>query len=185
MRLLILEYWIGYTQTITYDLPRKQNKLCIFDIFSKTEQYLLLLDKLLPDSVMASSRSEENVVLNNFQHKRCIQCWYTLMILFGYFDKIIRVYQHWYTFCVGNWFRTTFSSDLEEAMTESGKSLSNSNKYCSVLEKLSKINDVKQNEKHPFRNKLWTCVSTFISLLQSYYYYIFKWANHANTNTMA
>ena len=44
----------------------------IFDIFSKTEQYFLLLDKLLPDSVMASSRSEENVVLNNFQHKRCI-----------------------------------------------------------------------------------------------------------------
>ena len=41
-------------------------------IFSKTEQYFLLLDKLLPDSVMASSRSEENVVLNNFQHKRCI-----------------------------------------------------------------------------------------------------------------
>ena len=41
----------------------------ILDIFSKTEQYFLLLDKLLPDSVMASSRSEENVVLNNFQHK--------------------------------------------------------------------------------------------------------------------
>ena len=35
-------------------------------------------------------------------------------------------------------------------MTESGKSLSNSKKYCSVLEKISKINDVKQNEKHPF-----------------------------------
>ena len=30
--------------------------------------------------------------------------------------------------------------DLEEAMTESGKSLSNSKKYCSVLEKISKIN---------------------------------------------
>ena len=44
----------------------------ILGIFSKTEQYYLLLDKLLPDSVMASSRSEENVVLNNFQHKRCI-----------------------------------------------------------------------------------------------------------------
>ena len=41
----------------------------ILDIFSKTEQYFLLLDKLLPDSVMASSRSEENVVLTNFQHK--------------------------------------------------------------------------------------------------------------------
>ena len=36
-------------------------------------------------------------------------------------------------------------------MTESGESLSNSKKYCSVLEKISKINDVKQNEKHPFR----------------------------------
>ena len=43
--------------------------IIILDIFSKTEQYFLLLDKLLPDSVMASSRSEENVVLNNFQHK--------------------------------------------------------------------------------------------------------------------
>ena len=42
----------------------------ILGIFSKTEQYFLLLDKLLPDSVMASSRPEENVVLNNFQHKR-------------------------------------------------------------------------------------------------------------------
>ena len=48
-------------------------------------------------------------------------------------------------------FRTTFSSDLEEAMTESGESLSNNKIYCSVLEKISKINDVKQNEKHPFR----------------------------------
>ena len=46
--------------------------------------------------------------------------------------------------------RTTFSSDLEEAMTESGESLSNSKNYCSVFEKISKINDVKQNEKHPF-----------------------------------
>ena len=46
-------------------------------------------------------------------------------------------------------FRTTFSSDLEEAMTESGKSLSNSKIYCSVLEKILDIYDVKQNEKHP------------------------------------
>ena len=53
---------------------RQHNELMsyIFGIFSKTEQYFLLLDKLLADSVMASSRSEENVVLNNFQHKRCI-----------------------------------------------------------------------------------------------------------------
>ena len=35
-------------------------------------------------------------------------------------------------------------------MTESGESLSNSKNYCSVFEKISKINDVKQNEKHPF-----------------------------------
>ena len=34
--------------------------------------------------------------------------------------------------------RTTFSSDLEEAMTESGESLSNSKNYCSVFEKISK-----------------------------------------------
>ena len=47
----------------------RQKDVFILDIFSKTEQYSLLLDKLLPDSVMASSRSEENVVLNNFQHK--------------------------------------------------------------------------------------------------------------------
>ena len=70
----------------------------ILGIFSKTEQYVLLLDKLSPDSVMASSRSEENV-LNNFQT----------------------------------------SSDLEEAMTESGESLTNSQKYCSVLEKIPSI----------------------------------------------
>ena len=48
------------------------------------------------------------------------------------------------------WLEQHFSSDLEEAMTESGKSLSNSKNYCSVFEKISKINDVKQNEKHPF-----------------------------------
>ena len=34
-------------------------------------------------------------------------------------------------------------------MTESGKSLSNSKKYCSVLEKILSIYDTKQNEKHP------------------------------------
>ena len=45
----------------------------IYLIFSpKQNDIFLLLDKLLPDSVMASSRSEENVVLNNFQHKGCI-----------------------------------------------------------------------------------------------------------------
>ena len=49
-----------------------EHTLYLLGIFSKTEQYFLLLDKLSPDSVMASSRSEESVVLNNFQHKRCI-----------------------------------------------------------------------------------------------------------------
>ena len=44
-------------------------------------------------------------------------------------------------------FRTTFSSDLEEAMTESGESLSNSKKYCSVLEKISKINNYCKEDK--------------------------------------
>ena len=45
----------------------------IYLVFSlKQNNIFLLLDKLSPDSVMASSRSEENVVLNNFQHKRCI-----------------------------------------------------------------------------------------------------------------
>ena len=46
----------------------------LFDIiylryFLQNRTIFLLLDKLLPDSVMASSRSEENVVLNNLQHK--------------------------------------------------------------------------------------------------------------------
>ena len=42
-------------------------------------------------------------------------------------------------------------------MTESGESLSNSKKYCSVLEKILGIYDVKQNEKHPliFNNLLY------------------------------
>ena len=88
----------------------------IFDIFSKTKQYFfLLLDKLLPDSVMASSRSEENVdkLLPD-----------SVMASSRSEENVV----------------LTFSSDLEEAMTESGESLSNSKKYCSVLEKISKIN---------------------------------------------
>ena len=44
--------------------------LILFDIiylryFLKNRTLILLLDKLSPDSVMASSRSEENVVLTN------------------------------------------------------------------------------------------------------------------------
>ena len=34
-------------------------------------------------------------------------------------------------------------------MIESGESLSNSKKYCSVLEKIPSRYDTKQNEKHP------------------------------------
>ena len=56
-------------RSLSSNLLQIQHLLEILDIFSKTEQYFLLLNKLLPDSVMASSRSEENVVLNNFQHK--------------------------------------------------------------------------------------------------------------------
>ena len=41
---------------------KPKTALYILGIFSKTDQYFLLLDKLLPDSVMASSRSEVNVV---------------------------------------------------------------------------------------------------------------------------
>ena len=32
-----------------------------------------------------------NVVLNNFQHKKVYQCWYTLMIFIGYIDIILSI----------------------------------------------------------------------------------------------
>ena len=38
----------------------------------------MLLDKLLPVSNMASSRSEENVYLKHFQHHKVSQCWSAL-----------------------------------------------------------------------------------------------------------
>ena len=38
--------------------------------------------------------------------------------------------------------RTPFSSDLEEAMMESGESLSHSQNYCSVLEKLTRLHNL-------------------------------------------
>ena len=61
-------------------------------IFSpKQNNIFCCYDKLSPDSVMASSRSEENVVLNNFQHKKVYQCWYTLMIFIGYIDIILSI----------------------------------------------------------------------------------------------
>ena len=34
-------------------------------------------------------------------------------------------------------------------MIESGESLSYSKNYCSVLEKIARLHDIKQNEKHP------------------------------------
>ena len=63
----------------------------------------MLLDKLLPDSVMASSRSEENVVLNNFQHKRCISVgipsWFYLGIIDNYF-VLWQMLCHFLLFCL-------------------------------------------------------------------------------------
>ena len=68
------------------------------------------------------------------------------------FDIFSKTEQYFFFFAVRQAFaRFCHGFYLEEAMAESGKSLSNSKKYCSVLEKISKINDVKQNEKHPFR----------------------------------
>ena len=70
--MVLFHYKVSLHCTSVKVLIKDASLLYILGIFSKTEQYFLLLDKLLPDSVMASSRSEENVVLNNFQHKRCI-----------------------------------------------------------------------------------------------------------------
>ena len=71
----------------------------ILGIFSKTEQYFLQLDKLLPDSVMASSRSEENVVLNNFQHKRCISVGIPSLFYLGIFDNYLFFGRCYANFC--------------------------------------------------------------------------------------
>ena len=115
----------------------------------------MLLDKLSPDSVMASSRSEENVVLTTFSsdlEEAMTESGESLSNSKNYcsvFEKISKIKENCMLLPLLS-FLTTFSSDLEEAMTESGESLSNSKNYCSVFEKISKINDVKQNEKHPF-----------------------------------
>ena len=45
----------------------------------------LIVDKLLPVSNMASSRSEENVSLKHFQHLEVSQCWCVLQFCFGHF----------------------------------------------------------------------------------------------------
>ena len=42
-------------------------------------------------------------------------------------------------------------------MIESGKSLSYSKKYCSALEKILRLYDIKQNEKHPFIKLVMFC----------------------------
>ena len=54
-------------------------------------------------------------------------------------------------------------------MIESGKSLSYSKNYCSVLEKIVRSNDIKQNEKHPL-------IYIYLSLPESYI--------HLNTTNM-
>ena len=42
-------------------------------------------------------------------------------------------------------------------MIESSKSLSYIKNYCSVLEKIARLHDIKQNEKHPliFNSQIW------------------------------
>ena len=59
-------------KSVTYRKFKNINEILSLIFSPKQNNIFLLLDRLLPDSVMASSRSEENVVLNNFQHKRCI-----------------------------------------------------------------------------------------------------------------
>ena len=44
-----------------------------------------MIEKLLPVSNMASSRSEENVNLKHFQHLKVSQCWCVLQFCFGHF----------------------------------------------------------------------------------------------------
>ena len=53
-------------------------------------------------------------------------------------------------------------------MIESGKSLSYSKNYCSVLEKIASLHDIKQNEKHPLiKQKVLSCrFSKYLSALQ-------------------
>ena len=54
---------------------------------SHKQNLILVVDKLLPVSNMASSRSEENVNLKHFQHLVVSQCWCVLhffwTLLFG------------------------------------------------------------------------------------------------------
>ena len=49
------------------------------------QNFNLVIDKLLPVSNMASSRSEENVSLKHFQHLKVSQYWSVLQFYFGHF----------------------------------------------------------------------------------------------------
>ena len=49
------------------------------------QNFNLVIDKLLPVSNMASSRSEENVSLKHFQYLKVSQCWNVLHFYFGHF----------------------------------------------------------------------------------------------------
>ena len=105
---------------------------------------------------MASSRSEENVNLRHFPTQDGVTVLVSPAILLDLYDLILL----WQMFkpifygtvmllvdviagltntvtpsCVGKCLRLTFSSDLEEAMFETGKSLSAISKFDSVLEK--------------------------------------------------
>ena len=44
-----------------------------------------MIDKLSPVSNMASSRSEQNVNLQQYQHLKVSQCWSVLQFCFGHF----------------------------------------------------------------------------------------------------
>ena len=52
---------------------------------SQKQNLNFIVDKLLPVSNMASSRSEENVSLKYFQHLEVSQCWCVLQFCFGHF----------------------------------------------------------------------------------------------------
>ena len=58
----------------------------------------MVVDKLLPVSNMASSRSEENVNFRHFQHVMVSQCWWALQFLdsFCFCFCYGRCFSHWF-----------------------------------------------------------------------------------------
>ena len=82
---------------------------------------------LSPVSNMASSRSEENVNLRHFPTQDGVT-----VLVSPYFAGLTNTVT---PSCVGKCLRLTFSSDLEEAMFETGESLSEISKFNSVIEK--------------------------------------------------